>query len=146
MFKIIQNMPGVDGIIHLGDIYADVTALRDEFPELPVYFVLGNNDPSLHYPSSKMIEIGELKKVKIFITHGHEYFFETDFQKMVDNARDSGAAAVLFGHTHISEIDWGGGILVANPGSISCPRGGGASYGILEIEDGKIGYDNIKIS
>ena len=53
------------------------------------------------------------------------------------NALEKELDVILFGHTHISKIEYGStGILMMNPGSMSEPRLGKASFGVIVIEDG----------
>lgn len=53
-------------------------------------------------------------------------------------AREEGCAVAFYGHTHRALLERSGsGVWVCNPGSISLPRGGPASYARLTIEDHK---------
>ena len=52
-------------------------------------------------------------------------------------AREEGCLVALYGHTHRMLLERIDGVLVCNPGSISLPRGGPASYGRLTVENGQ---------
>ena len=53
--------------------------------------------------------------------------------------RQKGCEAALFGHTHHAVMKKSDdGILILNPGSTSRPRGGNASFAVLESEGGKL--------
>jgi len=61
---------------------------------------------------------------------------------MILAAREAGASACLFGHTHVPHKSYSEGLLVLNPGSLSRPRNGwGPSFALLtvpEVGDGRI--------
>ena len=48
-----------------------------------------------------------------------------------------GCTLAFFGHTHRMMLERENGLWVCNPGSISLPRGGPASYARLTIENGQ---------
>ncbi len=63
--------------------------------------------------------------LKILLTHGHFINPSEPTKESVD--------LVLYGHTHIHQIEKINGIIYLNPGSISIPKGDGiASYGIMD--------------
>ena len=142
MKQIIENMYGVTAVIHLGDINRDIQFLEDNFFDFPIYGVQGNNDYSGAYPNEKMLTIGDKK---IFITHGHYYLLGWDPAPLKNTPATEKADVILFGHTHIAEVEHFSGKILANPGSISRPRTGNASYGVIEIEAGKISYCNVQL-
>lgn len=142
MIKIIESMPGLSGIIHLGDINRDILTLEDTFFDIPIYGVQGNNDYTGSYPNEKLLTIDGKK---IFMTHGHYYLSGFDSSRLKTAPRAETADLILYGHTHIADTEQWGDKLIANPGSISRPRRGEASYGIIEIENGKLSYANIFI-
>ncbi len=142
MKQIIENMVGVTGVIHLGDINRDIQFLEDTFFDFPIYGVQGNNDYSGLYPNEKMLTIGDKK---IFITHGHYYLSGWDSAPLKTIPKAENADLILFGHTHVPETERFSGKILANPGSISRPRTGNPSYGVIEIESGKLDYCNIEL-
>ena len=142
MKKIIENMPDVSAVIHLGDLNRDIQFLEDTFFDFPIYGVQGNNDFSGAYPNEKMLQIDGKK---IFITHGHYYLSGWDPAPLKSIPATEKADVILFGHTHIAEVEHFSGKILANPGSISRPRTGNASYGVIEIEAGKISYCNVQL-
>ena len=142
MMQTIQNLYELHGIIHLGDINRDIMALEDTFFDISIYGVQGNNDYTGYYPNEKMLNIDGHK---IFITHGHYYLSGYDASRLKTMPSTQGAELILYGHTHIAEIEHFDGKILANPGSISRPRRGDPSYGVIEIENGKLNYCNIAI-
>ncbi len=140
MTNIIASMPGVSAVIHLGDINRDIQHLEDTFFDFPIYGVQGNNDYTGLYPNEKLLTIDGKK---IFITHGHYYLSGFDPSRMKTLPQTEQADLMLYGHTHIADVERFDGKILANPGSISRPRRGDPSYGVIEIEDGKLSYCNI---
>ncbi len=141
--KIIENMPGVTGIIHLGDILRDVYSLEKEYTHIPIYYVAGNNDSFSDVPSEKLITVDGFK---IFMTHGHKYIgFFSNSDRLIYKGLEVGADIVLYGHTHMSIYKKENGMIIANPGSLTYPRGSEESYGIIEIENGNLSYANITV-
>ena len=47
-------------------------------------------------------------------------------------------AAALFGHTHVAMMEEKDGLLILNPGSVSRPRNGKASFAVLETDGEKL--------
>ncbi len=123
-----------DAIIHLGDIEKDVEYLTDVYPHIPVHAVVGNNDPWCRREAEKVIEADN---VKIFMTHGHLYGVWDKGFRIAQRAEELGCSVALFGHSHVPVDEIYGNVHVFNPGSISRPRVGEYSVGIMEIEDGK---------
>lgn len=142
MKQIIENTYGVNGVIHLGDINHDIQFLEDNFFDFPIYGVQGNNDYSGLYPNEKLLNIGGKK---IFITHGHYYLTNWDSTPLKSIPKAEAADLILFGHTHVAQVEHFSGKILANPGSISRPKTGNPSYGVIEIEDGKLHYCNIEL-
>ena len=125
-----------DVIIHLGDFYQDAEALVEDYPDIRLYQVPGNCDRYRCPPDAPEIMRPIIGGVKIYMTHGHKHHVKMDIGWLLSDAREVGAKAVLYGHTHVpncyQDID---GLWILNPGS--CGYFGG-SAGLIEIEDGKI--------
>jgi putative phosphoesterase len=110
----VERMRAADLILHGGDV-ATVAAL-EELRALgpPVHAVAGNVDePALQaeLPPELVVEVGQ---VKIAMTHipgparGRE-------QRL--RARFPSADAIVYGHTHMPQVDELGGVWILNPGS-----------------------------
>lgn len=126
-----------DAIIHLGDIERDVQYIEDVYPDIPLTAVRGNNDAYCARDTERVLEINNLK---IFITHGHLYSVHDGGRRLALRAKELGCTLALFGHTHCPTDTVFDGVRVFNPGSISLPRGGNPSVGVLEVnENGKYG-------
>lgn len=121
-----------DAIIHLGDIERDAQYLEDVYPHIPLYAVVGNNDPWVKREAEKVIE---LDGVKIFMTHGHLYGVWDNGYRIAQRAEELGCSIALFGHSHVPCDEIFGTVHAFNPGSISRPRQGNYSVGVMEIEN-----------
>lgn len=123
-----------DMIIHLGDIERDVEYLEAVYPHIPIEAVVGNNDPWVRRAGEKVIEV---EGVKIFLTHGHLYGVWDNGFRIAQRAEELGCTVALFGHSHVPVNEVYGVVHAFNPGSISRPRVGEYSVGIMEIENGE---------
>jgi hypothetical protein len=127
--KVLKEAGKLDLLLHAGDFYSDALTLAAGL-SLPVKAVLGNCDGSVEGPEE---ELFDLAGHRILMTHGHL----NDINRLgalLRKAKEYGAEAVIFGHTHMPQIITMDDILFFNPGSISRPRGQDRpSYGILEI-------------
>lgn len=117
--------------VFLGDGAADTDAASAETGFcLPWYKVAGNGDFGFSLPESMILETGG---GKIFLSHGSRYHVESGFQGIAAAARAAGAAAALFGHTHVPFLGERNGVFLLNPGSIGRPRSRtGASFAVLD--------------
>ena len=125
-----------DCVIHLGDHYDDGQAMAEEYPQLLMYQVPGNCDKYRCPPFVQEMLVQRIGGVEFYMTHGHRHRVKLSTALLLQDARASKAAAVLYGHTHVpncyQEPD---GLWVLNPGS--CGYYGG-SAGLIETKDGKI--------
>ena len=130
--RIIAETPGIECILHLGDNTRDAAALR-QVTNLQVIGVRGNCDLDPTAPDRRIITIDG---VRIMLVHGHQHHVENSLLRLSLAAREADVSVVCFGHTHRSLCLYEDGLLILNPGSISRPRDGKRSYGILEISKG----------
>lgn len=123
-------------IIHLGDYYDDGEQMGEENPQIPLYQVPGNCDRYRCPPFAREILIPVVAGVTLYMTHGHRHNVKMTKTQLLRDARAAGAAAALYGHTHIADCHQEeDGLWVLNPGS--CGSWGG-SAGLIEIQNGKI--------
>lgn len=132
--RVAEKLEATDLIIHLGDNVQDVEGIR-EYYKKKIINVRGNCDFGRKEPLELLEEVGG---VKIFITHGHNYDVKYNMLKLKYRAQELGADIVLFGHTHVSVIEYEEGIWFMNPGSASLPRDAYSSVATIEINEGKI--------
>lgn len=123
-------------VIHLGDYYEDGQTLAEENPQIFFHLLPGNCDRYRCPPFAKAVLCYDVGGVRLFMAHGHQHFVKSGTGALIRDARDSGAAAALYGHTHIADCRLlEDGLWVLNPGS--CGSSGG-SAGLIDTENGKI--------
>lgn len=125
-----------NAFIHLGDYYEDGEVLAEENPQIPVYQVPGNCDRFRCLLGASEILALNVCGVKLYMTHGHRHGVKTGKEKLLADARSAGAAAVLYGHTHIPDCHCEpDGMWVLNPGTCAVQSG---TAGLISVENGKI--------
>lgn len=117
----------------LGDGMADMEKVQAIYPALPVFAARGNCDLGDFTPSEGLAPIGGKL---FFFTHGHNYSVKTGLSELWWAAKQKKADIALYGHTHVPFYELRQGIHLFNPGSISSPRSGKASYGQIVFEGG----------
>lgn len=124
----------VDRIIHAGDV-ACQPVLDDLAMIAPVLAVRGNNDHGEFGRSLPlMIELTTSKRV-IRVVHGHG----GRSARAAATSVASGAACVIYGHSHIPMVERVGDAVLVNPGS-PCDRRWHPHFGVafLEIDENQV--------
>lgn len=125
------KISGLDVLIHLGDNVEDISII-EKYYKGKIINVRGNCDFSANTPNDRLENIfGK----RIFLTHGHRYAVKENLFKLRYKALEAEADIVLYGHTHIAQIDFEEGIWYINPGSISEPRDGGRSFAVINVSE-----------
>jgi putative phosphoesterase len=125
----VERLRAADLVVHAGDVTS--AAFLRELRELgpPVYAVHGNMDePSLRaaLPEELVVEAGE---ARIGVVHvpgpaaGRE-------QRLV--RRFPGCGAVVYGHTHLPQVELFDGVWILNPGSPT-ERRRAPAHSLLEL-------------
>ena len=140
--KALDNhIQTTDLIIHLGDCIADTALFAKVCPHIANINILGNCDyfsGGYNGRQDSAFYLGQTG-LRAFACHGHSYAVDRGTEILYAKARIEKASIAFYGHTHIADISERNGIIIMNPGSISRPRGTEpASYGIVNIEDGRI--------
>ena len=132
-FAVMEKVGPVDLVVHCGDVEG-AEAIITEAAGCPVEIVQGNNDFWSAMPREKEFFIGRLK---VFLTHGHNYYVYMDNQTIKQEARVRGFDIVMYGHTHKPVIEFDKDVIAINPGSLTYPRQEGRkpSYIIMEVDD-----------
>ena len=125
--EIVENNKDADLFIHLGDGMQEAMRVADEYTGLDFAFVRGNCD-GVNYLDDIELEAGGYK---IFCTHGHNYYVKRGLDTLKQHARSAGCDIVLYGHTHIKNIEKDNGLYIMNPGSVYDDD----SYGVITIDD-----------
>ena len=132
--KILEKSKGTDMLLHLGDNVDDAIELSKLYKG-KILYVSGNCD---FKPLCKKEELILVENKKILMTHGNTYGVKYGLSELIDRAKELSADLVLYGHTHVSKVDFEEGIFFVNPGSPSIPRDGFKSMARVEIKNGKI--------
>ena len=143
--ELLEKMGYLDAACFLGDVARDAWHLEDRLAAMPnqprLYAVRGNNDYNCHtLPLDLLIELGG---VRIYMTHGH---MVASLLSLAYRAKEKGAKAALFGHTHEALCEMEQGVMLLNPGSAGnyC-RGGRARASVLEIDRGSLRVINVSL-
>jgi len=115
----------------LGDGYEDLNlaSARAGF-DLPWHTVRGNGDYQFSVPNDLALEISGRT---LFLSHGNRHNVREGHKTIAAAARNAGAEAALFGHTHIPHCATVNGMFLLNPGSIGRPRSdAGCTFAVLE--------------
>ncbi len=130
---VIEKNKDADLFLHLGDGAEEFFEVQKLYPNLSMNIVRGNCDFGYdHVPNHETFDVDSHK---IFASHGYMHNVKDDIDKYVEFAKGNGADIILYGHTHKRLIKNEDNLYIMNPGSLSCPRSYGPSYGILNIDD-----------
>ncbi len=141
---IRRKRTAVDLVIHLGDNFADLKEVRDEFPTIAFLGVRGNCDwhSEEDFPEQNTICF---EGHKIFFTHGHKLAVRGGDAVLTYTAKSTGADIALFGHTHVRVHRECDGVTVFNPGSLAEPRDGKpASFGYITIDNEHVTFEHLE--
>lgn len=123
-------------VVHLGDHYEDGQTMAQEYPHIRFHQVPGNCDRYRFDLTQPDILCYEIAGVRFYMTHGHKHGVKSGDHRLVAAARESGAGAALYGHTHEAVcFQTEDGMWVMNPGSC---RSSGGSVGLVEIDNHEI--------
>lgn len=125
--RLLPVINACDLLIHLGDYNRDVLWLRHQIVP-PMCCVAGNGDFGSYCPTEAVETLGGKR---IFLTHGHLLGARGGVDRIVARAAELDCSIALYGHTHVAKIAATGAVPVMNPGSLSRPRAGAPSYGLL---------------
>lgn len=127
--QCVERLRAADLILHAGDLVAQ--SFLDELRELgpPVEAVYGNMDePALHetLPKELVVRAGELR---LGMTHipGPRAGREARLR-----GRFPGCDAIVYGHTHVPQVERIEGVWILNPGSPT-ERRGAPAHTMLEL-------------
>jgi putative phosphoesterase len=133
--EIARSQPDAEVFIHLGDGEREFDSLRESYPDKILRSVRGNGDWS---STSKLMDTLVLEKKRILFVHGHTFRAKQSSDMILAEAQLMGADIALYGHTHVAMTDYVDGIYLLNPGSVSLPRHGNPTYGVIDITDAGI--------
>lgn len=128
--EALKRMEDCALILHLGDHDSDMDAFY--LPESRFMSVPGNCDPLSFAPG---LRIFERDGVRVLMTHGDAYGVKYSLMRLSLKARETGAALVLYGHSHAQRVDEDGGVILLNPGALK-----NGDYAIVTLNEGKISW------
>lgn len=108
-------LAGVEIILHAGDVGEGVIEELEQIA--PVRAVLGNTD----LPGTpRLVEafVHQVGDVRIHVSHGHEFGAPTPERLLARYDEE----ILVYGHTHISRVEYAGDRLVVNPGAAGPAR------------------------
>lgn len=142
MEEIVTQHTEAQYVIHLGDCVKDTTSLSDINASITLYNVRGNCDSvSLCEEDGEIMVSGK----RIFFTHGHKYSVKSGLERLIFEGQRREADVVFFGHTHSPRNLYLDGMYLFNPGSLSRPREGRPTYGIMDIYNGQIALNIVEL-
>lgn len=123
-----------DRIFHLGDGEGDELKIS-LMADAPLEIVKGNCDIFSQLSNDLILTVAGQR---MMLTHGHLYNVKRGMFDLVRTAKSNEAKYVFYGHTHVPFLQEIDGVAVANPGSLSYPRGyDGSTYIEMEIDENK---------
>ncbi len=136
LINALEKEKNVDLLIHCGDVEGAEDEI-EHYAGCNTVFVAGNNDFFSRLP--RELEL-QLEEYQVWVTHGHNYYVNTNPEYIRKEARARRKDIVIYGHTHRPFIEKNQDLIVINPGSLTYPRQEGRrpSYAVLEIENGSI--------
>lgn len=117
--QLAELLPGVDAIIHAGDVGSPAILQRLE-SMAPVYAVRGNCDTAPVLASLPLERVVELGSVRLGVLHGHQLERAADFDSaLLERFASSCPRVLVHGHTHEPRVVEHEGVTIVNPGAIS---------------------------
>lgn len=136
LIEALEREENLDLLIHCGDVEGAEDEI-EHYAGCKTVFVAGNNDFFSRLP--REVEL-QLENMNIWVTHGHNYYVNTNPEYIRTEARARRMDIVMYGHTHRPVIDKTENLIVINPGSLTYPRQEGRrpSYVVLEMVEREI--------
>lgn len=116
--KLAEKLQNVGGLILLGDCVQDAEYLRPRLPFPDVYAVRGNCDYFGGAPEEISGRLFRPNGPAFLACHGHRYGVKMNPLSLLYRAKEIGASAAFYGHTHIPAIDREDAVLLVNPGAL----------------------------
>ena len=130
--KVIAQNPDADGFYHLGDGWRDFAfaALEPEVLRIGVIRVgvRGNCDMASGLPQK---DVRTIEDVRIAALHGDEFHGLAD--AVLFGIKEK-AKVVLYGHTHIPDIEFVNGVFLICPGTLK--QRAVQTYAVIELKEG----------
>ena len=121
--RVLRREKEANEVFFLGDEVSDIESVMPYYPDKNFHIVF---------------DIVEYPGAVVYFTHGHKHSVKRGTDGILSAAKGVGAGIALYGHTHISSVEYKDGIYLINSGSLSLPRDGKASYAVIDIADNGI--------
>lgn len=130
----------IDVLVFLGDGLDDLDAVKPMLSangaQTRLIAVCGNNDWRRAADREARFTVED---ARFFACHGHEWNVKYGMERLCFAAREREAQVALFGHTHMSMLEYEYGIWFINPGAVCDRNRHGIAYAELLVEpDGRI--------
>lgn len=129
--NILNIMEESDYIFFCGDGLSGLSGYRDMFGDKFIA-VKGNCDGSSDFSDERLIKIED---VTFLLTHGHKYCDKLD---LLYHAFELKANCVLYGHTHMFDMDEDRGVKLINVGSLGSSRVQDIGYTYITVHNKNI--------
>ena len=130
--RVLRRESEAREVFFLGDVVGDIKEVMPFFPDRNFRIVRGNCDFLCDYP---LFDIIKYQKCSVYFTHGHTHSVKSGLDILSNAAKNAGADIALYGHTHISSIEYKDGVYLINCGSLASPRDGKNSYAVIDITE-----------
>lgn len=128
---VLDTVGEIDMLIHLGDICGDEEFIR-EHCDCELHMIAGNNDWGTDLPASEEFMIGDKRA---YIVHGHRQMVHYGTDVLKEYIDNDGYDFVMYGHTHVRNLEEYKGAYIVNPGSLALPRDSRyGTYMLLEFD------------
>ena len=136
LIEVLEKEKNLDLLIHCGDVEGAEDEI-EHYAGCKTVFVAGNNDFFSRLPREMELQV---EGMKVWVTHGHNYYVNTNPEYIRKEARIRNMDIVLYGHTHRPIIEKKEDLIVINPGSLTYPRQEGRrpSYAVLELVEREV--------
>ena len=130
---MIRKEGNYDGLIHLGDVEGQDHEIERIIGNRAYIQIRGNCDLDYTLPDSRVAFFGTHR---VLMLHGHKEQVKLSDRGMLKRAKEEQCDIVFYGHSHKADITTVGRVTLANPGSLSEPRGFDVrpSYIVMEVD------------
>lgn len=113
--RILERESGCKTVFFLGDGARDIQSCKARYTDRSFICVRGNND----WGSEEETEAYKyIEKNTVIAVHGHLFGVRYGLSELSEKAESVRANVAFYGHTHIPQIRYEGGICFVNPGAV----------------------------
>ncbi|MDO4739430.1 MAG: YfcE family phosphodiesterase [Eubacteriales bacterium] len=138
--KLSAEIQDAGGLILLGDCVQDAEYLRKKLPYPDVYAVKGNCDYFDRAPEEISGRLFRENGPVFLACHGHRWGVKMNPLSLLYHAKEQGAAAAFYGHTHFPAMDREEGVLLVNPGALK-----DGYYALVRFENSMLKVEHKKL-